>query len=294
MLRGLLCIFILVTACALHAGEDAAPALTGPAGELGEAAYARAETLFDAGDVRGALKVFLQLLRKGKVEAAGENYRESARDFLTAHGLTAQELFKLDPDALAAEDFGTLAERVATARARRRKQELELAYGRELAAAAVDAGFDEKGGVAVTVREKDLAAALAMLFNVALGEGAGEHVTGAQGELEALGVIGAQVEPARKAAAEGRLPEEVKTNAVAVVLCRRLQDYRETLEAEPNPEDAGDTERRKVARELGEKFLRYLSRQHAGSPAFESARETLDWWRMQTGQGAAPAAVEKF
>ena len=281
------CLFVAPALC----GEDAPPA---PLAELGEAAFVRAEMLFSEGDTRGALKLLLQLLRKGKVEGEGENYRESAREFLISHGLTAQELFKLEPDALSEEDLDKLALRVNASRARQKRQEIELAYGRELAEAAVELNLDEKGALTLTVREADLAKALSMLFGVALGEGAGPHVTDAQGELEALGVIGAKVEAAQKAAAEGKLPEEVKAEAVAVVLCRKLQHYREVLDSEPDHEDLGDAERRKVVREFGEKILKYVALHHTGSPALEHARETLDWWRQLTGLGPQPGKVEKF
>lgn len=279
-------------AMVLRAGEavpppapPAPPALPPP--QLGqepptEMELHRARLYAREGDMHAAVLTAFHVLREGP----DEELREEARRRLREWGLTPQELLSLDPATIKPADLNALCERAAKQQAIGRRQELEMNYCEELAQAAVSIHRGADGRYVAQLSEPDMARALSGFIQVAFSTPATEQSEDAQRRLERMGCVGAKLEAARKAAAEGKLPGDLRNEVLAAACLRRLRHYQEWLEDEG---DEGEGQMLKfVARQLGRALFQYCDQHLQATAAYRREHETVGFWR------SAAQVPEKF
>jgi hypothetical protein len=257
-------LLLLLGACLARAEERAPPT---------ERDVQRAEVLAEQGEMRGALLALLRVMR----EAPSEELRHAAREHLRQWGLEPQEILRLDPATQKPEEVDALIARLTATRQLLERQEMEANFARRLAELSVLVRLGADGQAQVEVQAKDLARAVGMLIEVALSPRGGESVEHARGMVEQLGLVGAKLEAARKAAAEGQLPAEVQSEVVAGVCLERLHRYSEWL-SEENA-DAEELVRRDVARVLGRALFTYCDKHFPNCAAFKRGGEVIEFWR---------------
>lgn len=243
----------------------------------------RAGVLAEQGEMRGALLTMHRVMR----EAPSEELRHSAREHLRQWGLEPQEILRLDPAAQKPEEVDALVARLTAARQLVRRQEVEVGFARHLAELSVLVRLGADGQAQVEAQAKDLARAVGVLLEVALSPKGGESVEEAQRLVEQLGLVGAKLEAARKAAAEGQLPAEVQNEVVAGVCLERLHRYSEWL-SEENA-DAEELVRRDVARVLGRALFAYCEKHFPNCAAFKRGGEVIEFWRAAAKNPPPPA-----
>lgn len=233
----------------------------------------RAQLLVQEGDTHAGLLTALRVLCEG----ADEELRGRARGMLQAWGFTAQELLTVDPAVMKPDDLNALCERAAKSQMVHRRNELEINFCVRLVHAAVRVGRGPDGHFSAAVNEADLARALNGLIQIALAAPPSETTEEAQRHLERMNCVGAKLEAVRKAAAEGKLPAELKNEIIAADCLHRLQQYREWLESEENE---GEAQMRKaVARQLGMALFQYCEKNLQATAAFRRETETVGYWR---------------
>jgi citrate lyase gamma subunit len=262
----------LAACCGLVSPAEVAP--------LGERDLKQADVSAGEGDLQSAITLLFKILRR----AEEKEIRGEAREQLERLGVTKQEIFSLDPATFKPDDWEKLLARVETAMSQRHRQKLDAEYAEGLLHAAIACRIMPGGTVKVAINPKDLAQGLDLLLRVALAEGGAERSRDAQETLEQLGVAGPQVDVVRKAAADGALPAAIQNEIVCAACIHRLHRYREWVES--TGEEQGDLVRRQLARQFGVALFKYLSTQHAQTPAMKRPSETLDFWRDLAAPGA--------
>ncbi|HEY3322233.1 MAG TPA: hypothetical protein VGP72_17350 [Planctomycetota bacterium] len=250
-----------------------------------EVTVKEAQLLAEVGDLKGALPLLFRVLRQGP----SEEVRSDAREHLQELGLTAQEIFQLDPATLKPEDAEKLYARLVSAHAQRKRDELDLEYARDLLHAAIAPRATSAGEIQVDVQPKDVAKALELLLNLALSDKGHESSRKAQKTLEEMGIAGPKVDLVRKEIVEGKLSPQFQDEMVCAACLHRLEKYREWVDEQD--QDAEHLLRRRVAQRAGGALFKFLQKQYAQSPQFKQAAPQLSIWVEQT----APRRVdEKF
>lgn len=255
---------LLLLACAF-------PAACADQEATDENALIRAQVFVDQGDLKRGLVSLVRILRESK----NEDLRNSARDELESLGFNAQEIFKLDPANAKPEEFDALADRVAEFQAHKRRLTLDHEYATQVLRDALIVRID-LNELKADMRIKDAARAVAIFIDLALDEKGGDIARESQHFLENAGIAGAKIEEVKKAAAEGKLPDDALKNVKAASLFMRLDEYRGWRENVDLDEDA--LLKQKLAREYGLLIFAYLKKNYGNDTIFQRNEELAQYW----------------
>ncbi len=258
----------------------------GEAPQNDDAAFAEARVLTELGDVRGALPIIFRLLRT----SATEDMRSNARSYLDHMGMTAQEVFQLDPAAMKPEDLDKLAARLGVARVQLERAQLDIQYAQSLLRLAVQPRMNAAGEIQVAVQAREIQTALEMLLELALSTLA-ENDTALQAQrvLENMSIAGARVEAVRKEIAAGALSPQTLDEATCGVCLVALEQYRGWAEQQDQSPDS--VARRRYAKRIGPALFMYLQKQYAKAPQLRELLQQRNIWREPV---APPHADSRF
>lgn len=259
-----------------------------PAGDLGfepldERGLKKAEAHLIEHDYRNGLKILFMILRNGERDLV----RSEARERLEKLGLSTQNIFQLEIEAMKSSELEELFSQVATSVASNARRDTDLYCARQLLASSLILRTDSEGAVKADIATKDTLAALKILLDYALGENI-EGMRKGQAILEAMGISGKKVEAAKQSVRDDKLLPEVAGEIIPAAAVARLQLHYAALKDARDADDASP--RRKVAREMGTAILQYIDKEFPDSSVLRRHNDAVDFFRDKV----APGKVDKF